>query len=370
MVDIIEVKTKKQMKAFATYPLKLYKDCPYYVPSLRSDEMNTLNPKKNFNLAKADCKCYLAYKDGELVGRIAAIVHNAANEIWHRKEVRFSRFDATNDLEVFEALLNAVADYGKSRGMDTIHGPWGFNDTDREGMLTYGFDKRSTYATNYFYPYFAENMRKLGWADESKWLERDFVIPKEPYEKLERISAKLKNRLNVTELADKMTVKKILSIYKEEFFYTYNESYGMLDCYVPMEGKEKENVLKQFATIINPDYLSFLVDDKGHVAAFAVVLPSIAEPLKKHKGRISLDILRAIKHPKDLEMALIGIRKEYKNSGIHAIMMSRIANNIIKNGIEHMESNPMLENNFDMQQTWKFAENTVVKKRQTFVKPL
>lgn len=374
MIEIVEVKTKRQLKKFATFPLKLYKNCPYYVPSLRSDEINILNPRVNFNLEKCECKCFLAYKDGELVGRIAGIIHREANRIWNKKDIRFSRFDAIDDIEVFTALLNAVAEYGRSEGMDTIHGPWGFNDTDREGMLTEGFDRRATYATNYYYPYFAANMEKLGWAPESKWLERDFEIPTEPYEKLVRISGKLKDKLKVTELADKMPVRKIVKKYGDEFFITYNEAYSELDGYVPVDGREKANVLKQFATIINPDYFSILINEKGQVAAFAVVLPSIAEALKKHKGKLFpfgfIDVLKSIKKPKELEMALIGMRKEYKNSGINAILMTRLADSIIHGNIEKLESNPMLEDNYSIQQNWKFAANKIIKKRQTYSKPL
>ena len=139
MVEIIEVKTRKQKRLFTNYPLELYKDCPYYVPPLYSEEKNILNPKKNFNLANCDVRCFLAYKEGKLVGRVAAVVHNQYNRMWNKKDIRFSRFDAVDDLEVFDALLKTVERCGRERGLERIHGPWGFNDTDREGMLTYGF---------------------------------------------------------------------------------------------------------------------------------------------------------------------------------------------------------------------------------------
>ena len=186
MVDIVEVKTKKQQRIFTNYPLKLYKDCPYYVPPLYSEEKNIFNPKKNFSLENCDMRCFLAYRNGEVVGRIAAIVHNQYNRLWNKKDIRFSRFDAIDDLEVFDALLKAVEKVGRERGLERIHGPWGFNDTDREGMQTYGFSERSTFATNYYYPYFCENMKKLGYADESKWIERGFTIPERPYERIIR----------------------------------------------------------------------------------------------------------------------------------------------------------------------------------------
>ena len=374
MVEIKEVKTKKQMALFAEYPVKLYKDCPYYVPSLRSDEVNTFNPKKNFNLKDNECKAFLCYKDGELVGRIAGLINRTDNRLTGKNYVRFSRFECIDDIEVFKALLGAVEKFGKDYGMDIIHGPWGFNDTDREGMLTYGFNERATYSTNYYYPYFCERMVELGFEDESKWLERKFTIPNEPYERVIKVAEKIKQKLKVVDVAETMPLKQIIKNYGVKLFNTLNESYAHLDGYVPIEGKAIDNVLSQFATIVNTRYISVLVDEDDDVAAFAIVLPSICKPLIKNKGKLFptgfIGVLTAIKKPKELEMALIGVKHKYKNTGINSILMSRVMKNIIDDGIEHIESNPMLETNFNIQQQWKFAENEVVKKRQTYRKKI
>ena len=374
MIEIKEVKSKRDLKKFAAYPVKLYKRCPYYVPSLRSDELNTFNPKKNFSLKGNECRGYLCYKDGKLVGRIAGLINRKDNELTGRKYIRFSRLDCIDDKEVFSALFSAVENFGKEFGMDTIHGPWGFNDTDREGMLTEGFDKRSTYATNYYYPYFSERMREMGFTDESKWIERMFTIPKTPYERITSICEKLKSKLKVKEILDEMSIKKVVKVYGKEFFETMNDAYSHLDGYVPIVGDAQKNVLKQFATIINPRYSSILIDEQGRVAAFGIVLPSIAEPLIKHGGKLFptgfIGVLKAIRKPKELEMALIGVRNEYKNTGINSIIISRIMKNVIDDGIVHIESNPMLETNYNIQSQWKFAENEIIKRRQTYVKPI
>ena len=194
MIEIREVLTKRDISKFAKYPVILYKDCPYYVPSLRGDEKDTFNPKKNFNLEGNKFKAFLCYKDGVLVGRIAGLINYKHNEITGKKYIRFNRFECIDDMEVFNALIGAVEDFGKQNGMEFLHGPWGFNDTDREGMLTFGFAERATYATNYSYPYFAENLEKMGFTAESKWLERRFVIPKEPYDRIMSLAEKMKDK--------------------------------------------------------------------------------------------------------------------------------------------------------------------------------
>lgn len=373
MIEVKEIKTRKDLRLFATYPVKLYKNCKYYVPSIRGDEMSTFNPKKNFSLSCCDAKGFLCYKDGKLVGRIAGIINKAYNEKVNKKYVRFSRFECIDDLEVFKALLSAVENYGKENGMEIMHGPWGFNDTDREGMLSYGFDERSTYATNYYYPYFWENMKKLGFDDESKWIEKRFVIPDKPYERVIEIGEKLKKRLNLTDVMEKMSIKQMVKKYGDSLFDVYNESYRHLDGFIPAEGKMKENILSQFGTICNKRFVSVLVDNNDRVVAFGVILPSICDPLIKHRGKLLFalpGILKSVKNPKDLEMALVGVLDEYKNSGVNAIFMASLMKHILEDGVTNVETNPMLETNDSIQQMWKWFETEIVKKRQTFIKEI
>jgi hypothetical protein len=374
MIEIKEVKTKKDVKMFATYPLKLYKGCPYYVPSLRDDEMNTFNPNKNFSLKHSIIKGFLAFKDGELVGRIAGFISIPSNQARNEKYIRFSRLECINDIEVFKALLGAVEKFGKEQGMEFMHGPWGFNDQDREGMLTEGFDRRSTYATNYYYPYFCENMKKLGFNDESKWVEKEFVIPKEPIKRIVELADKLKEKYNLRELTETLTIKQIIKQYGNKVFETLNDAYGHLDNYVPVDDLTWKNLLSSFAIIVNRKYSSFLVDENDDIVAFGVVFPSICEALKKHQGKLFptgfISLLKSINKPDELEMALIGVRHNYKNTGINSIVISRIMKNVISSGIKRVESNPMLETNSNILNQWKFIETNVVKKRQTYVKPI
>ena len=333
MIEIKEVKTKKDVKLFATYPLKLYKGCPYYVPSLRSDEMNTFNPKKNFSLKECDAKGFLCYKDGELAGRIAGIINRTDNELTGKKYIRFSRLECIDDPEVFKALLGAVEDFGKEHGMEIIHGPWGFNDTDREGMLTYGFDRVATYVTNYSYPYFCERMKELGFDDESKWLEKEFVIPDKPYERMLDVAKKVEEKIEVKDVALTMPLKDIVKQYDAKLFDTYNKAYAPLDGFVPVDELTEKNVLKTFATVLNKRYISILVDKNDAVAAFGVVIPSLVKALAKHRGKLFptgfIGILSSIKKPEALEMALIGVRPEYKNTGINAVVIAHIMNDAL-----------------------------------------
>lgn len=369
MIQIVEAKSKSQMKQFATFPVKLYKGCPYYVPSFIQDEKNVLNPKKNLSFSpKHEVKCFLAYDGKKLVGRIAAIINHAANEKNNEKMVRFSRIDMIDDINVTEALLNAVKKFGKEKGMEYIQGPWGFDDTDREGMLTYGFNEYSTYACAYSYPYYHEHMEKLGYEKESEWIEnRANLNHCDP--RFYKIAEMLKNR-GYHDVSEDMKPSKVVKKYAQSFFDCYNKAYSELDNFVKIEGKQMQSVLDTFAVLLNQDYFSCIVDTKtDKVVAFGVALPYIGDAIRKANGdliRALPGILKAKKKPRKLEFALIGVDPEYRNSGIHALVVTRLADSIIRNGIEDAVFDPTLTTNFKMLNTWQGMGLTLRCKRQTY----
>ena len=373
MVKIVEAVTSAQMRAFARYPLELYKDCDYYVPCFTSDEKNIKNPKKNYAAEGCEVKCYLAEKNGRIVGRIAGVIVAESNRKFGEKKIRFSRFDVNGDEDVAEALLSKVVEFGKERGMTVIHGPWGFNDTDREGMLTSGFDRPATYATNYNYEYYADVVRKLGFKKESEWVE--FAIyPGTLDPKIYKAADFVQKRYGFVELNDKYPIKRIIREYGDLFFDCYNEAYKDLDCYVELKGKVKQNVIAQFATVINQDYFSCILDPKtGKIAAFGVVIPAIGKIIKKHNGNLlasAIPLLKAKKKPDALELTLIGVAPEYRNSGVNAMIITRIHRNIMKNGIKNVVCNPMLTTNAGILTQWKWVEHEEIKRRATFEKEI
>ena len=373
MVKIVEAVTSAQMRAFARYPLELYKDCDYYVPCFTSDEKNIKNPKKNYAAEGCEVKCYLAEKNGRIVGRIAGVIVAESNRKFGEKKIRFSRFDFNGDEDVAEALLSKVVEFGKERGMTVIHGPWGFNDTDREGMLTSGFDRPATYATNYNYEYYADVVRKLGFKKESEWVE--FAIyPGTLDPKIYKAADFVQKRYGFVELNDKYPIKRIIREYGDLFFDCYNEAYKDLDCYVELKGKVKQNVIAQFATVINQDYFSCILDPKtGKIAAFGVVIPAIGKIIKKHNGNLlasAIPLLKAKKKPDALELTLIGVAPEYRNSGVNAMIITRIHRNIMKNGIKNVACNPMLTTNAGILTQWKWVEHEEIKRRATFEKEI
>ena len=357
------------MKQFVKFPLELYKDSKLYVPSLSQDEMNISNPKKNLSLGNSEVKCFLAFKDGKLAGRIAGIICHDSNKKNHEKAIRFSRIDMIDDIEVTKALLNAVSEYGKSKGLEFIQGPWGFDDTDREGMLTYGFEEYSSYATAYSYPYYHEHMEELGYEKESEWIENRPDIKKcDP--RFFKVAEMLQNR-GYRDVSNEMKPGEVVKKYAKEFFDCYNKAYADLDNFVKIEGKQMKAVIDQFAVLINGRYFSVIMNNDNKVVAFGVGLPYIGDAIRKAKGdliRAIPGILKVKRKPRKIEMALIGVDPEYRNSGVHALVVTKMAKNMVEDNIEDTFFDPTLTTNLKMLNTWQGMSLTVRCRRQTYRK--
>ena len=370
MVKIVEAKTKKQMKLFATFPIKLYKDCKLYVPSLVDDEIHITNPKKNLSLGSCDVKCFLAYKDDILVGRIAGIINNDSNKKNNEKFIRFSRIDMIDDIEVTEALLQAVKDFGKEKGMEYIQGPWGFDDADREGMLTYGFDEFSSYATAYSYPYYVEHMEKLGYEKESEWVENR-LDPENTDPRFPRVAEMLKNR-GYVDVCETMSAGKIIKKYADPFFECYNKAYAELDNFVKIDERQKKAIIQTFAVLINTRYFSVVMNkEKTKVIAFGVGIPYVGDAIRKGKGRLLLSLpgmLKAKRKPRKVELALIGVDPEYRNSGVHAIVATRFIKHAKEDKLDDIFLDPTLTTNLKMLNTWQGMGKQLRCTRQTYRK--
>ena len=188
-VEIVKVSTNKQLKRFIRFNYELYKGNPYFVPELLSDAMDTLRKDRNAAFEFCEADYFLAYRDGKIVGRIAAIVNNRANEKWGLKAARFGWVDFIDDKEVVDALFSTAEAWARERGMNEIKGPLGFTDLDPEGMLIEGFDRLSTMATIYNHPYYPKHLERLGYIKDADWVEFLFKVPGEKWPKAERVSA-------------------------------------------------------------------------------------------------------------------------------------------------------------------------------------
>ena len=372
-IQIKTVTTRKDLKTFVRYANRLYKGNKYYVPSMPFDDMNTLDKEKNgaFDFCKAEY--YLAYKDGEVVGRVAAIVNYKANEAWKVDQVRFGWFDFIDDLEVSKALLDAVVAFGKAHGMTQIVGPLGFTDFDPEGMLVEGFDRVSTMALIYNHPYYPEHMKKHGYVKETGWLEYRITIPEELPEKHIKIAEIVKERYNL-----KIVKKTKRQIRKEKYGHKLvrliNETYCVLYGYSLLSEKQIDQYVDVYLGLVDMEMLTFIEDSEGELIGAGITIPSMAEALQKCNGEIFpfgwYHLLKSMYwgKPDTLDMLLIGVKPEWQNKGVNSLLFVDLFQRYKKMGFKYAETNANLETNAKVQAMWTPFEREQHKKRWVFGK--
>ena len=371
-ITIKKVETSKELKQFIRFNYEMYKDNPYSVPDLYDDMLNTFSRKKNAAFEFCEADYFLAYKDGKLVGRVAAIMNNRANETWNKKEVSFGWIDFIDDAEVSDALLKTVEAWGKERGATEIVGPLGFTDFDAEGMLVEGFDQLSTMATIYNYPYYPEHMVKHGYEKDADWVEFKIYIPDAIPDKHKRISEIIMRKYGLKIV--KCTSKDIKK-YGQAIFDLLTEAYSQLYGYSALSPKQIKQYIKMFLPILDLRMVSLVVVSEDQVIAAGISMPSLSEALQKAKGRLLpfgwyhlLKVIFLKKYPKVLDLLLVAVKPEYQNKGVNALLFYDLIPVYQKIGFEYAESNPELELNDKVQAQWEYFKTEQHKRRRCFKK--
>ncbi len=374
-VNIVKVEGRKQLKTFIRFNYELYKGNEYFVPDLYEDTMNTLRKDRNAAFEFCDADYFLAYRDGKVVGRVAAIINNRANEKWGRKTARFGWVDFIDDKEVVDALFTTVEEWARKRGMTEVEGPLGFTDLDPEGMLIEGFDRLGTMATIYNYPYYPEHMQRLGYTKAADWVEFMFKVPEEIWEKAVRVSAIVERKYNLR-IVKGMSRSEVAKRYGKQMFDLINECYAELHGYSELSEKQINQYIKMYLPVIDMRLASFIVDKDDNLIGIGVSIHSLAMAFRKAKGRLFpfgwWHILKVlfIKHPKRLDFLLVAIKPEYQSKGVFAMMFNHLLGNFIKMGFVDVESNPELEDNKKMLSQWDNFDKEQHKRRRAFRKEL
>ena len=374
-VSIKTVESKKDLKAFVQFPLDLYKDCPYYVPSLFSDEMNTLNPEKNAMGEYSKQRLFLAYKDGKLAGRTAAIINFIANKDWKHQEVRFGWTDFIDDPEVSKALIDAVMAFGKEEGMNSISGPLGFTDLDNEGCVVEGFDDISSFCLKYNYPYYAAHFEALGLKKANDWLEYRIFVPDAVPEKVQRAAAIVERRykLHIHKVSRKEVTQED---YGQKIFDLVNRTYCDLFDFTILPQSVIDQYVDNFLGLLDLDLVSMVEDEDGRLVAMGLTMPSLAKASQKCDGKLFptgwWHLLKALKfkHDEALEMLLIAVDPEYRNKGVHALLFNDLIGNLIKAGFKYGESNAEMETNNSVQNLWNDYDKELKRRRRVYSMPL
>lgn len=370
------VQTKRQQKDFVELPRKIYKGNPYYVPDIEADVRRWFDPKHNPGLQHCDVTPFVAYnEEGVPVGRIAGIINHKANQVWKGNCVRFGWIEFVDDTDVSGALLKAVADWGRSKGMDSIQGPLGISDFDKEGMLVEDFDQIGSAITIYNPPYYPEHMAKHGFGKEVDWVQVKVQIPQEVPERFVRV------RKLVCDMYDlkvrKLTQKEIFrGGYGRKLFRLLNDSFSELFGYTRHTEEEADAFVAQYVPLLDLRLLPMVEDGEGNLIASSITMPSLSKALQKAGGKLWpfgwYHLLRALKwkHEDKAELMLIAVHPEWQALGINALIFADLIPTMNKLGYRWAETGPMLENNMKVLTQWKALHPTIYKRRRCFSKEI
>jgi len=348
-INIVKVESHKQLKLFVTFPLKLYKDCENWVPALEGDEYDTFNPEKNGAYDFCEADCFLAYRGNEIVGRVAAIINHKADD--EKKIVRFGWLDFIEDEEVLKALIDTVTEWGKQHGRTEIHGPWGFTDMDKEGLLVEGYENLSPFTCLYNFPYYGAMLEKLGFVKDVDWTQRVLLLDGEmpPTYKFAHL---VEERYKIHVVQPK-SMKQMCAQYGMEIFHMYNEAFAPLMGFSPLTDKQIANYLKTYVPILDKDFVAVAVNDEDKPIGFLFCVPSLSKAVKKSNGRLFpfgfIRILKALKKNDTLEALIIGVDPKYQQKGVPLLLFKYLHENCIKRGIDKIIMNPQLEENYKVQ---------------------
>lgn len=378
-VEIRKVETEKDLKTFIDFHYDLYAGSPYDVPNLYIDERNTLDKKRNAAFDFCRAKYFLAYKDGKVAGRVAAIINYRVNKHWNKQDVRFGWIDFIDDLEVSRALFDAVAAYGRENGMTAMVGPLGFSDMDPEGMLTWGFDKLGTMATIYNYDYYPRHMEQMGgWAKDNDYVEYFLPVPDKVPEKYAKIASLVEKRYNLH--VKKLTRKDVFQGgWGRKLFEIINATYTDLYGFVSLTDRQIDQYVKMYMPMVDLNLVTVIVDGNKDdaVAGMGITIPSLSHALQKcRRGRLLptgwWHVLRAIKCHKTegVDLLLVGFLPEYRAKGANALLFSDLIPRYIDYGIKWGESQVEMETNEGVQGQWGALDPINHKRRRCYRKEL
>ena len=372
MITIKEVKTKKEQKQFIDFPLELYKGNPNFVPPLYGDEKGMF--KKDFTYNDCcDIVNYLAFDGGKVVGRIQGIIQRAANEKNNEKRVRFTRFDAINSVAVAKKLFGAVEAWAKEKGMDTVVGPLGFSDLEREGMLVDGFDQLSTFEEQYNFEYYPMLIEALGYEKEVDWTESKIYPPENDDGTMQKMADFVMKRYNL-HFGQAKNIGDFIEKYGDDFFALIDKGYENLYGTVPFTEGMKKEIIKSFKLIVDLKHVAIILDENEKAVCIGICFPSIAKAVQKSNGKLTpaalVRLIKAIKRPSVIDFGLIAVDPTYLNRGVSTAISAEVLKMLKDDRIEYAETNLNLETNAAIQNQWKRFKEVKHKRRRAYVKKI
>ena len=370
MITVKEIFSKKEFLSFVKFPFKLYKGSKYWVPSFIDEELALMDKKINPVYKNADAKFFLAYKNGKIVGRIAAMINWIEVKKIKKNKVRFGWYDVVDDIEVSKLLIEEVINYGKENKLNFVEGPVGFSNLDKAGLLIKGYDELNTMITLYNYPYYSNHLERLKFKKLAQWVEYEIKVDsfENSPEKVKKFSELIKKRYSLS-VINFNSSKKIIP-YVDKMFDLLSKTYNQLQTFVPIQDYQINHYKNKYFKYLNPKLIKCIVNNENELIAFVIAMPSFASALKKANGKLFpfgfIHILKSLYFNDKVSFYLMGIHPDFQNKGVTAILLNEIQTTLNQMGVKIIETNPELEENTAIQRLWKNYKHRIHKKRATY----
>jgi len=367
-IEIIKVNTKKELDEFITFPDRLYAHDKFYVRQLTRDIRKHFSSHNPF-FVHADVSFFLARKDGKILGRIASILNRRHTEFHKENTGFFGFFESVDSVEVSSALLHAVSENLKRKGMDRIRGPMNFSTNEECGHLIEGFHMPPLLMTPYNYSYYENLMEHAGMHKAKDLYAYILDIPDDLPEKIHRIAKIASKKGILVRPLNKKTFEHDMMIFKEVYNSAWAENWG----FIPLTDDELRYLGHNLKPVVVPE-LTMIAEKNGHPVGFMGLLPDFNVVLKHMKGKINpLTILKALYYSrtiKDLRLLLLGIKSEYRNRGVDALLFSEGFKGVKKGKYKRVEFSWILEDNIAVQRLVEMIGGKLYKKFRIYEKKL
>lgn len=367
-----EVIRPEEMEAFIRFPDKLYKGNPYYIPALHRSEKNTLSREHNPAFGHCNARYWLVYQEQKVAGRIAGIINHRYNQEQEGRYMRFGWMDFIEDHKVLELLLQALENWAREENMQYIHGPLGFTSFDPSGVLVEGFEELPTAWGRYNYSYYDPMLETAGYTKDKDWIEMAIKVPEETNQREIKVAQMVKKRYSLKHAPLKTRID--IRQYSGEVFDMVNSVYKGLYCFSTLSREQIEKLTESFVKILQPDFVSVVLNEKDEAVAFGVVVPSLSKALKKAGGKLYpfgfLHIKRALHFNDTADMLLVGVKPEYQRKGAYALVFEKIITSLQARKYKLVETTRELEENERVQQLWEGYEKRQHKRARCYIKSL
>lgn len=370
MVQIVPVESRKDRKAFIKLPYRIYKGDPHYVPPLEMDIKSRLSRKHPF-FEFGDMKLFLAKRDGEVLGRIAAITNDRYNEHHPGKTGFFGFFECVDDQEVADALLQTAVEYLKERGLEKMHGPASPSSNYDYGLLVEGFDDEPRIMMTYNPPYYIKLLENFG-LEKAKGLLAFKLDSKtvNTNEKLHRVAKIAQERAGMTIRQFKV---KDLRSEVEHFKDIYNQAWETNWGHVPFTEAEIDLMAKEMKPVIQPELALFGVID-GKIMGMALAMPDYNFIIKQMNGKILpfnwIKFFTQKKNIRWLRVVVLGVIPKYQRKGLDAVFYLELIKAAEKLNITQGEASWILEDNEMMKRGVEVANGKVYKRYNVYEMPI